>query len=299
MRFNLHSTVSLSVCSAILIVATPSVVSAGTVVEKIATTEVVTAGVIFGTVPYSYVDADSNLVGYSIDILDLIEAQIEEELGKDILLQVVETSPAERIPMLISGQIDIACDTRFTWERDRYVDFSLSYGLSGIRLLTLADSSLGTPESLIDQEVAIYPNSVSEDVMELVQPDASLVYVTSVEDAFSALESGEVDAIAGDTVVLAGLAAQRGSGSYRIAPGTPFDRYGIACMVPENNSAFLNMINYSIAGLAQGYVSEEPQSVTLIDQWFGEDGIVPLPRALTKTFFESVLLQRAQVPSSQ
>ena len=286
-----------TVCSTVLVTAIPCPALAESVVEKVATTEVLTAAISFNAVPYSYIDADGDLVGYSIDILNLIETQMEEELGRDITLQVVEAGPSERISLLTSGEIDIACDARFTWERDRYVDFSLSYALSGIRLLTPPESTLAAPESLVGQRVAVYPNSLGQEVIELVQPEATLVPVTSVVEAFGALDANEVDAIAGDSVVLAGLVAQRGGETvYRIAPAEPLERYGIACMIPENNSTFMGMVNYAIAGLAQGYISGDPQSVNLVDQWFGDGGIMFLPVALKSAFFRSVLAQRAQVP---
>jgi polar amino acid transport system substrate-binding protein len=69
-------------------------------------------------------------------------------------------------------------------------------------------------------------------------------------------------------------------------------------MVPENNSTFLNLVNYSIAGLLQGYVSGEQEALNTVNQWIGEDGIVPLPEELVRTFFAMVLAQRAQVPPS-
>jgi polar amino acid transport system substrate-binding protein len=285
--------------SAALVLATPTIAHAESVIEKVARTEVLTVGIRFDAVPYSYIDADGNLVGYSIDIFDRIEAQLEAELGKDIVVQKREANdPAERIPLITSGEIDIACDTRFTWERDRYVDYSISYSLSGIRFITLANSTLDTIESLSGQNVAVLKDSIGEATVELVQPGANLMPVETAEAAFDALEAGQVDAIAGDTVVLAGLAARRGTTNYRIAPDVPLQRFGIACMVPENNSTFLNLVNYSIAGLLQGYVSGEQEALNTVNQWIGEDGIVPLPEELVRTFFAMVLAQRAQVPPS-
>ena len=292
------SKVFLTACSAALVLLAPASAFADTVIEKVARTGVLTAGVRFGAVPYSYINPDGDLIGYSIDVLSLIEAQLEAELDKDIVVQMVEANdPADRIPMLNSGQIDIACDTQFTWERDRHVDFSISYGLSGIRFLTLANSDLVTAESLDGQKVAVYENSLGQDVMQLAQPGAALTPMTTVEAAFEALDSKQVAAIAGDTLVLAGLAVQRGGvDAYQLAPVEPLQRYGVACMTPENNSTFLNMVNYSIASLLQGYVSGDSASVEMVNQWFGRDGVIPLPPLLVEAFFEAVLTQRAQVP---
>ena len=271
---------------------------AETVIEKVARTGVLTVGNRFDLVPYSYIDAEGKLVGYSVDIVSRIEAQLEAELGRDIVVQRREAQGlTERIPLIASGEIDLACDTQFTWERDRHVDFSVSYGLSGIRLLTREGSDLGTPESLVGQRIGVIPNSIGQQVMALVQPRAVLVPLDSLDAAFAALQSGEVAALAGDSVLLGGLVAQKGGTDvYELAPAEPYQRYGIACMVPQNNSTFLNMVDYAIAGLLQGYVSGDQQALTTVNQWIGPGGIVPIPQELITRFFEAVLIQRAQVP---
>lgn len=288
---------SIAILSLILALAFPGRSLAETVVEKVARTNVLTVGTRFDAIPYSYVNEQGELVGYSIDVLNLIKAQLQQELGKEITIQMVEENdPSERIPLLMNRQIDIACDTQFTWERDRHVDFSTSYGISGIRLLTLQESDLGSPESLIAQQIGVIPNSTAQDVMQLVQPQATLVPISTVEEGFTALNEGEVDALAGDTIVLGGMAQRMGLNTYKLAPIEPYARYGIACMVPENNSTFLNLVNYALVGLMQGYVTGESQAVGMVDRWFGAEGVVPLPDNLVHAFFETIIIQHAQIP---
>lgn len=288
----------ISLFSLVLALGVPAAVQAETVIEKVARTGVLTVGTRFDLVPYSYVDAEGNLVGYSVDIVNRIEAQLEQELGRDIVVQRREAQGlTERIPLIASGEIDLSCDTQFTWERDRHVDFSVSYGLSGIRLLTREGSTLGSPESLVGQRIGVIPNSLGQQVMALVQPRATLVPVDSLDAAIAALQSGDVAAIAGDSVALGGLVAQKGGTAvYELAPAMPYQRYGIACIVPQNNSTFLNMVDYAIAGLLQDYVSGDQAARTTVNQWIGPGGIVPLPQELITEFFETVLIQRAQVP---
>lgn len=270
---------------------------AETVIEKVARTGVLTVGTRFDAIPYSYVDDKGQLVGYSIDVLNLIKNQLQQDLGKPITLQMVEANdPAARIPLLTSGQIDIACDTQFTWERDRHVDFSVSYAISGIRLLAKKGSDLGTPESLAGRRIGVLQNSTAHDVIKLLQPQAILVPISTVEEGFAALKQGKVDALAGDTVVLGGAAQRIDPGAYQLVPTAPYARYGVACMVPENNSTFLNLVNYSLVRLMQGYVTGERPYVDMVDGWFGAQGIVPLPKELIQGFFETTIMQHAQIP---
>lgn len=289
---------AIALLSTLLTLATAAPSWAETVIEKVARTGVLTVGTSFNTVPYSYIDADGNLVGYSVDIVNRIKAQLEAELGREITVQRREASSlSDRIPLLNNREIDLSCDTQFTWERDRFVDFSMSYGLSGIRLLTPEGSNLGTPESLVGKRIGVLQNSIAQQVMALVQPRVVLVPMTSPDAAFAALQAGEVPAIAGDSVVLGGLVAQQGgTDGFQLAPTLPYQRYGIACMVPQNNSTFLNMVDYAIAGLLQDYVSGDQQARTTVNRWIGPGGVVPLPQDLITEFFETVLIQRAQVP---
>lgn len=289
--------ITVAILSLILAIAFPGRSWAETVIEKVSRTGILTVGTRFDVIPYSYVDDQGELIGYSMDVLNLVKERLQKELGKDITLQMVEANDlAERIPLLRSGQIDISCDTQFTWERDRYVDFSVSYSLSGIRLLTSQGSTLGSPESLVAQRIGVIQRSTAQDVMQLVQPQAVLVPISTVEEGFTALKQGEVNALAGDGLILGGTAQRIEPGAYQLVPAEPYARYGIACMVPENNSTFLNLVNYSLVNLMQGYVTGGNRYVGIVDRWFGSEGIVPLPAALIRGFFQSIISQHAQIP---
>lgn len=294
----MHSKFFVAFGNALAILLTPSLAYAETVVEKVARTGILTAGVRLDAVPYSYIDDQGELVGYSIDLLKLVEAQLEAELGKDIVLQIVDADvETERIPMVTSGVVDIACDARFTWARDRSVDFSMNYSLSGTRILTRAGSNIETLDSLAGRNVAVFEDSMSKGAFSQAQPAANLLTVSSVDAAFAALDEDRVDAIAEDTVVLSGWAAQRGGQErYQLALQAPIERYGVGCMIPTGNSTFRYMVDYAIAGLAQGYLDDDERSTIIINKWFGEDGIVPLPEESLQDFFATLINHRAVVP---
>ena len=76
-------------------------VMAETVVEKIVRTGKLTAGTSKDALPFAYRNAEGELVGYSIDILELITEQLEEEYNRDIELELVALQPKERILLLI------------------------------------------------------------------------------------------------------------------------------------------------------------------------------------------------------
>jgi len=282
-------------CLLPLLLAGPSL--AETVVEKVARTGFLTVGTRFDAIPYSYVNDKGELVGYSMDVLERIRKRLETRLGRPVTLQMVEANqPGEKINLIRSGDIDIACSTAFTWERAKVVDFSISYSISGIRILAKKGSNLSTPQSLIGKRIALVPTSAAVDVIKLVQPQATIVTTYStVEEALEALKTGKIDAIAGDSISLAGTILRDNPKIYEIVPEEALANFGIACMVPENNSTFLDDVNYAIVKMMQDYITNDTATVSQIDRWFGSQGMVPIPPELLKGFFAFKVIEHAQI----
>ncbi|MFY7934747.1 MAG: extracellular substrate binding-like orphan protein GrrP [Microcystis aeruginosa] len=270
---------------------------AETVVEKVARTGFLTVGTRFDAIPYSYIDDKGELVGYSMDVLERIRKRLETRLGRPVTLQMIEANqPGEKINLIRSGDIDIACSTAFTWERAKVVDFSISYSISGIRILAKKGSNLSTPQSLIGKRIALVPTSAAVDVIKLVQPQATIVTTYStVEEAIEALKTGKIDAIAGDSISLAGTILRDNPKIYEIVPEEALANFGIACMVPENNSTFLDDVNYAIVKMMQDYITNDTATVSQIDRWFGSQGMVPIPPELLKGFFAFKVIEHAQI----
>ena len=270
---------------------------AETVVEKVARTGFLTVGTRFDAIPYSYVNEKGELVGYSMDVLERIRKRLETRLGRPVTLQMVEANqPGEKINLIRSGEIDIACSTAFTWERAKVVDFSISYSISGIRILAKKGSNLSTPQSLIGKRIALVPTSTAVDVIKLVQPRATIVTTYStIEEAIKALKTGKIDAIAGDSISLAGTILRDNPKIYEIVPEEALANFGIACMVPENNSTFLDDVNYAIVKMMQDYITNDTATVSQIDRWFGSQGMVPIPPELLKGFFAFKVIEHAQI----
>jgi polar amino acid transport system substrate-binding protein len=274
--------------------------SAETVMEKVARTGVLTLGAGTELIPYAYFDNQSELVGYSIDIANLIKADIEAYLDEEITLEIVPvTTFGDRMAKLQTSEIDFTCDTVFTWNRDQVADSSDSYGVMGIRLLVPAGSSLDGTSSLSGTTIGVMPSPLLAAVAQVFYPDATLVDVAGFEAGLDALDQGTVEALVGDSVLLAGYTQPRDPANYKLIPEQALTHFGIACMVPEQNSSFLDLINYSITKFREGYVTEQPDAIAIVDRWFGDNGVVPLGSErldLVRELFRFQLLQRAQIP---
>jgi polar amino acid transport system substrate-binding protein len=291
-KLKIYRNVTPLVFGLILSTLIPGVVKAETVMQKVARTGVLTAGTSRDALPFAYSDKQGKLTGYSVDMLTLIQQQLEKELGKKITLKLVAVTPAARIPKIINRQVDIVCDaSSFTWERDKKVDFSISYGVTGTQILIKKDNNLGSPESLINKRIGVLAGTTNEQAIKRVQPQAKLVYLKTRPEGFAALEQGKIDAFASDSILLEGwLQTAKNQDSFAIVPPRPYSREGIACMVPENNSKFLDSVNYSLIKFMQGFVNNNPKYVAIFDRWFGSQGAVYLNRDLRDLAVETMQL---------
>ncbi|GBE92518.1 amino acid ABC transporter substrate-binding protein [Nostoc cycadae WK-1] len=299
-----YTKIAIPVISLALAAIMPNVATAETVMQKVTRTGVLTAGTSKDALPFAYTDNQGKLTGYSVDMLNLIKQQLEKQLGKKIQLKLVGVTPAQRIPKIVKGEVDIVCDaSSFTWERDKQVDFSVSYGVTGTQLLVKSGSNLGSAESLVGKRIGVLAQTTNELAIRQAQPQAKLVYLKSRAEGYAALEQGKIDAFASDSILLEGwLQKAKNPDNFAIAPDRPFSREGIACMVPEDNSKFLDAVNYSLVKFMQGFVNGESQYVAIFDRWFGPQGAVFLNRDLRDLTVETMQLViefREEIPKRE
>ena len=270
----------------------PNLAHAETTMQKVARTGVLTAGTSRDAIPFAYADSQGQLVGYSIDMLVQIKEQLEKQLGKKIQLKLVPLSPDQRIPKVVKKEVDIVCDaSSFTWERDKQVDFSVSYAVTGTQLLVKKASTLGTKESLLGKRIGVLPQTTNEKAIRRVQPSSQLIYFKNRAQAYTALEQGKIDAFAADGILSEGwLQQQKNYDAYKIVPNRPFSREGIACMVAEDNSKFLDSVNYSLINFMQGFINKKSRNVAIFDRWFGSKGTIFLNQDLRDLAVETMQL---------
>lgn len=288
---------SITLLSLLLVLGGTKATLAETVLEKVARTGVLTLGSDLDLVPYAYVNDKGELDGYTLNIVNLIRQEVEQQVGRPVALEIVEAKGiTERITKLLTGEIDLACDTAFTWTRDQYIDFSISYGIAGIKLLVPKNSNLGAPDSLIDKRIGLVPKTVSEKAIKLAQPKANLVNFETLEAALTALKEGKVDAVAGDNIILDGLRQKVGLLDTKLVPQTSYANYGVACMVSQNNPGFLRLANYSIVKFMEGYLSQDKTSSAIVDRWLGPNGITTVDPEAVRAFFNYTVMSHEQIP---
>ena len=186
--------------------------------------------------------------------------------------------------------MDIVCDaSSFTWERDRKIDFSVSYSSTGTQLLTKQGNDFWDAASLVGKRVGALAKTTNEQAIRRAQPQAEIVIFKDRAEGYKALINGEIDAFSSDGILLESWLQNRSNTEDFEIVGD-FSREGIACMVAENNSQLLNIVNYSLVEFMQGFLDEKEEYVAIFERWFGPQGVLPLTEHLRSLMIDNMLL---------
>ena len=228
--------------------------------------------------------------GYGMVVNDRVAALLARVLGRPVR---VVFQPAVDGPQLddqlLTGRAELACGLPFSWDRDTALDFSIPILMSGVRLMAPAGRFNGDPQALNGRTIAAVGGSLGESTVRGVQPGARVVTFRTLPEALNALGSGQVDGVMGDSLLLKGMAGRLGLSGMELTPRVAYERYALACALPENTSAFRNVVNRAIASLQQGYLNGDPASVAEVNRWLGPGSAVNLPTETLQNGFEVLL----------
>ena len=241
--------------------------------------------------PLLSLDGQGQPQGYAVLVAERVAALLSEAVGRPVQLGFDNvTDPAQLAERLGSGRSDLACGVMFTWARENTVDFTLPIGVSGLRLLAPAGRFTGAPEALAGRRIGVLEGSLAQSELLGMQPAAKAVTFADLPAALAALSGGQVEGVIADSALLAGLVRQRGLSGLVLTPETPYERYAVACAVPENDSAYRDLVNRAIARLMQDYVDGEPKTVAAVDRWLGPGSAVNLPQDRIRGVFDGLLM---------
>lgn len=241
--------------------------------------------------PLLSLDGQGQPQGYAVVVADRVAALLSQALGRPVQLSFQRVGdPAQLAERLGAGQADLACGVMFTWARENTLDFTLPIGVSGLRLLAPAGRFTGAPEALAGRRIGVVAGSLADSELRGMQPAAKPLAFADLPAALNALSAGQVEGVIGDSAMLAGLVRQRGLSGLALTPDEPYERYAVACAVPENDSAYRDLVNRAIAQLLQGYVDGDPQTVAAVDRWLGPGSALNIPQERIRGVFDGLLM---------
>ena len=146
---------ALLVCLFSLVAATTAV--AGKLAD-IKARGVLVAGVKDSQPPFGFVDEKTNqIAGFEIDLMQALA----DRLGVKLELKPVTSST--RIPLLTQGAVDIVAATMtHKKEREDQIDFSITYFMTGQKLLVKKDGGIKSVADLAGKKVGSVKGSTSE-----------------------------------------------------------------------------------------------------------------------------------------
>ncbi|WP_319407703.1 ABC transporter substrate-binding protein [uncultured Desulfosarcina sp.] len=254
--------------------------SAQEILEKIEKSGKVVMGFREGSVPFGYIDEKGQWVGFGIDIGQNIVDALSARFGKPIELVKQPINPKTRIPLVVNGTVDIGIgSTTITLEREKVVDFSLPYFLTGTMLLVPKDSPIADFPDLAGKRVGMGSGSTAnikglDRAIEsgLIQPACEKILFEEHNKGFLALQQGKIHAYFTDASILAGMKAKAQTpGDWKIVGKyLTYEPYGI--ILPEGQGEWRDFVNDT---LIRSIKSGEFERI--YDKWFGPDGEVPLP----------------------
>jgi glutamate/aspartate transport system substrate-binding protein len=168
-------------------------------------------GVREASVPFSFLDAQKQPQGYSVELCQRVADAIKTELKLPRLeLKYVTVSSANRIPALLENRIDLECgSTTNTRDRQRQVAFAYTTFVAGIKMLAKANAGVTGVDDLRGKTVVVTKGTTSEKMLRQMN-DERILKLTLLEskdhdESFRAVEEGRAVAFPMDDVLLYGL----------------------------------------------------------------------------------------------
>lgn len=228
--------------------------------------------------PFSFKADDGRAVGYSIDLCKRVATAVQTELAlKELKAVYVPVNIGNRFDAVASGKVDILCAaSTITLGRMEQVDFTVMTFVTGGGIMSRTSAPIRTAAELAGKTVAVAAGTTSEPAFAAFLKDnfidAKIAKADSLAAAQAKLDSGEVDAVAGDQIALIGqMVASGDPRAYAIADDLySYEPYGLA--VARGDSEFLLIANRA---LVRAYRTGQFKSI--YDQWFGRIGLRPTP----------------------
>jgi glutamate/aspartate transport system substrate-binding protein len=243
--------------------------------DKIKETGAINVGYRETSAPLSFSGKDGKPTGYSVDLCEQVTSAVRRTLKlPDVKVNWVTVTPAERIPKLVKGTIDLECgSTTITFGRMEQVAFSHMIFVDGGGLLATSSSGIRWLKDLGGKRVGVIANTTTEKALgaalERLSLQATVITVSEHGEGLRALEEGRLDAYASDRLLLAGLLARAKDPAALRLSGEYYSYEPYALMMRRGDNAFQAHVNRTLSAL---YRSGE--IVPIYERWFG-----PFPAA--------------------
>ncbi|PHV11814.1 transporter substrate-binding domain-containing protein [Chitinimonas sp. BJB300] len=223
-------------------------------------------GVRAGAPPFGFFDKARNKVsGYDVAFGDYVATR----LGVKAVFQPLD--PAERIPALQSGKIDliVAALTK-TAAREKELDFSVGYFVA-VQKLAARRGRFRSLSDVNNAKICFAEGTTADQWIPDNFPKAVLVPAVGYPQAFSIWQAGGCDAVAGQATILKGNIRKlpRNAG-IAVLDDLPLGMETFAMAVRKGETRLKERVNKALIDS-----EKNGDAVRIYEQYFGEDSAVP------------------------
>lgn len=220
------------------------------------------------SVPFSYLNARNEPIGYSIELCKALVTSIEDAVNRSLAIRWVPVTADNRVDAVASGQVDLECgSTTSNLERQKRVAFSPIMFVAGTKVMVRQDTQIRSLRDLASKKVAVTAGTTNEKAMRDLDRKfhlgMQLQVVPDHSQGFAQVAGGQSDAFATDDVLLYGLIAENagkaeGNGGTGASPGArlqvvgdylSYDPYAI--MFRKDDPQLAQVVRSSFQALAE------------------------------------------------
>ncbi|MET3579895.1 glutamate/aspartate transport system substrate-binding protein [Mesorhizobium robiniae] len=221
--------------------------------------------------PFSFLNSELKVEGYSIDFCLRIVDAIKAQLGRsDLKVQYVPVNVTSRIPLVANGTVDLECGTTTnTLQRQEQVDFSPIIYVTGAQILVPSSSTIADYEGLAGKKVAMLQGSTTESRLRALSEKEDLriefLFVRDNAEAVLLVQSGRADGFVTDGALLKIFAATRAkpAGSLKVVGRLlTYEPYGV--VMQRGDADFSLLVRKAFAEIFRSGDADR-----IFEKWFG------------------------------
>ena len=180
----------------------------GPVIKRIRETQTLSIAYDPDKAPFSILGDDGQPAGYMIDLCRIVASQLVTQLNMGVLdIRWIKTNSRTRFETIQSGEADLECATTSnTLERQREFAFSLTTFMQGATFAVRQDADMQKLDELASKKIAVVRDTTTSKTLKQAIANGdlkgTLVEVKTMEAAANLLAKRDVDAIAGDRLIM-------------------------------------------------------------------------------------------------
>jgi ABC-type amino acid transport substrate-binding protein len=236
------------------LVEAPIAANAPSVLDAIASEGVLRVAIPSNTLPFGFTNDQGQSQGYCVDLMEGLAAHLTAQLGTPIRTEVVaQPTVTGNFEAVRSGAAMVECGPNSIRLAAEGITFSSPFFITGTHFLVReGDSTVNPSSSLEGVRIGVKDESATERFLEQRYPTAAIVDFQgplAQQQGIQAMFQGQVDAFAGDGILLLGeaIAENLPANSYRLIPDTPLSCEPYGLVLPGGDRRWEAAVNSFIA----------------------------------------------------